>query len=461
MEPGYENFAVDVPKWQRDKVYAFAEAKNLTPWLPRVRFDAFWQKNEKEMTNDVNTDPAITKMPLVVTNNADNRNKQLGSSLQMDWAIGDNHYLITGYDISYDTLKADTRASASTSVERILATGILASAPPFAQQIAAASMAKSIPYTSTAYHEGDMLTNALYAQMESTLPADFTLSYGVRYTWVQSEMKHAEGSKTNSKGTAPYDVGTESSSNNSRPVFNVGLMWSGIPDLTLRATFAQGFRVPSLQEKYVMSAMGGGTILPNPGLKPETSNSYEIGARYVHDGLSVDVAAFYSDADDYIYNPTIDADTDTSRYINVSSAKTHGVELAASYDFECGLTPYASATWMRRKFDYGTLTTWKTGVPEWSGRAGVRFKHALSETVDFNADVYGRFSSNSVEKTESETTHYNNWQTANVAFGFEFGDEKQYTVAAEVLNLFDKRYRQDDSILEPGLHANIKVGMRF
>ena len=461
MEPGYENFAVDVPKWQRDKVYAFAEAKNVTPWLPRVRFDAFWQKNEKEMTNDVNTDPAITKMPLVVTNNADNRNKQLGSSLQMDWAIGDNHYLITGYDISYDTLKADTRASASTSVERILATGILASAPPFAQHIAAASMAKSIPYTSTAYHEGDMLTNALYAQMESTLPADFTLSYGVRYTWVQSEMKHAEGSKTNSKGTVPYDVGTESSSNNSRPVFNVGLMWSGIPDLTLRATFAQGFRVPSLQEKYVMSAMGGGTILPNPGLKPETSNSYEIGARYVHDGLSVDVAAFYSDADDYIYNPTIDADTDTSRYINVSSAKTHGVELAASYDFECGLTPYASATWMRRKFDYGTLTTWKTGVPEWSGRAGVRFKHALSETVDFNADVYGRFSSNSVEKTESETTHYNNWQTANVAFGFEFGDEKQYTVAAEVLNLFDKRYRQDDSILEPGLHANIKVGMRF
>ena len=59
-------------------------------------------------------------------------------------------------------------------------------------------MAKSIPSPSTAYHEGDMLTNALYAQMESPLPADFTLSYGVRYTWVQSEMKHAEGSKTNS-----------------------------------------------------------------------------------------------------------------------------------------------------------------------------------------------------------------------------------------------------------------------
>ena len=468
MEPGYENFAVNVPKWQRDKVYAFAEAKNVTPWLPRVRFDEFWQKNEKDMHNHVEVDG----MPMILDNYADNKNGQIGASIQADWQIGANHYLITGYDINRDTLKATTRATANSE----MMSGTLATMKGVYDRLAlinpasAASIKAAIEeiddtfnYNSVANHKGDMLTNALYAQMESMLPYDFTLSYGVRYTWVQSSMNRADGIKTlGTFGTVNgMDVGMEGSSDNSRPVFNVGLTWSGIPDLTLRATFAQGFRVPSLQEKYVMSAMGGGTILPNPGLKPETSNSYEIGARYVHDGLSVDVAAFYSDADDYIYNPTIDPDTDTSRYINISSAKTHGVELAASYDFENGLTPYVSATWMRRKFDYGTLSTWKTGVPEWSGRAGVRFKHALSENVDFNADVYGRFSSNSVEKTESETLHYNNWQTANVAFGFDFGDEKQYSVTAEVLNLFDKRYRQDDSILEPGLHANIKVGMRF
>lgn len=213
---------MDVPKWQRDKVYAFAEAKNVTPWLPRVRFDAFWQKNEKEMTNDVNTDPAITKMPLVVTNNADNRNKQLGSSLQMDWAIGDNHYLITGYDISYDTLKADTRASASTSVERILATGILASASPFAQQIAAGIHGEEHPV----HLHG--LPRGRHADERPVCPDGIDLArrlhvelWGTVYVGpVRDET--AEGSKTNSKGTVPYDVGTESSSNNSRPVFNVG-----------------------------------------------------------------------------------------------------------------------------------------------------------------------------------------------------------------------------------------------
>ena len=470
MEPGYENFAVNVPKWQRDKVYAFAEAKNVTPWLPRVRFDAFWQENEKDMHNHIEVDG----MPMTQDRYANNKNGQIGASVQADWQIGADHYLITGYDINRDTLKATTRGKATPrgAMSEALAQmkgvydRMVGVNPGMAAGIKA-SLEEEIDdlfnYTSVAYHKGDMLTNALYAQMESMLPYDFTLNYGVRYTWVQSNMNRADGIKTlGTFGTVNgMDVGTESSSDNSRPVFNVGLTWSGIPDLTLRATFAQGFRAPSLQEKYIVSSMGGGTILPNPGLKPETSNSYEIGARYVHEGLSVDVAAFYSDADDYIYNSTINAAEKLSHYVNVSSAKTHGVELAASYDFENGLTPYVSATWMRRKFDYGTLTTWKTGVPEWSGRAGVRFKHALSENVDFNADVYGRFSSNSIEENEEETFHYNNWQTANVAFGFDFGDEKQYSVTAEVLNLFDKRYRQDDSILEPGLHANIKVGMKF
>ena len=172
-------------------------------------------------------------------------------------------------DISYDTLKADTRASASTSVERILATGILASAPPFAQQIAAASMAKSIPYTSTAYHEGDMLTNALYAQMESTLPADFTLSYGVRYTWVQSEMKHAEGSKTNSKGTHPATWVRELEQ--FRLVFNAGLM-VGYPGSDAAGYVRAGIPRPFAAGKVCDVGNGGGRSCRTPARRrPRTA----------------------------------------------------------------------------------------------------------------------------------------------------------------------------------------------
>ena len=70
--------------------------------------------------------------------------------------------------------------------------------------------------------------------------------------------------------------------------------------------------------------MGGGIIYPNADLDPETSNNYEIGARYDNGKLILDASVFYNDARDYIATVTIDAATDTSRYINVGKARTRG-----------------------------------------------------------------------------------------------------------------------------------------
>lgn len=70
----------------------------------------------------------------------------------------------------------------------------------------------------------------------------------------------------------------------------------------MRASYAQGYRSPILQELYVDTAMGqaGGTTYANPDLKPETSDNFEIGARWSSAYVSADIAAFYSEADDYI-----------------------------------------------------------------------------------------------------------------------------------------------------------------
>ena len=51
--------------------------------------------------------------------------------------------------------------------------------------------------------------------------------------------------------------------------------------------------------------------------------------------------------------------------------------------------------------------------------------------------------------------------TANIALGFDFGKEKRFSVLAEVLNIFDKRYQYNTAILEPGLHANVKLSYKF
>lgn len=458
MEPGYENFSVELPEWKRNKVNFFAEAKNLTDYLARVRLDAFWQESEKHMINTVDVDG----MPMVLVNDADNKNRQLGASLQTDWQIGERHYLIAGYDFNHDALDADTTANAGSSAERVMQImGI--PLPSVAQRVA-----NMLTYRTIARHEGDMDTHALYAQMESRLPGDFTLSYGLRYTWVHSEMSTASGTRFDYQGNASANqVGDTGSSSESHPVFNVGLVWTGIDDLALRATFSQGFRVANLQEKYVLSAMGGGIIYPNADLDPETSNNYEIGARYDNGKLILDASVFYNDARDYIATVTIDAATDTSRYINVGKARTRGLELAAGYTFDSGFTPYATLTWMKRKYDYGTWETCNVGQPEFFGRAGLRYEHELPKNVLFRADAYARFATASREDSRDEdgvisrTDLGGGWGTANFSAGIDFGDKRQYSLTAELLNIFDRTYRITDSIYEPGLHANVLFSYRF
>ena len=83
------------------------------------------------------------------------------------------------------------------------------------------------------------------------------------------------------------------------------------------------------------------------------------------------MAVFLSNAKDYI---TIRAITGGNQFANINKADTHGAEASISYTFEdAGLTPYASVTWLRRHFKAGNFSTWKSGHPEFSGRAGLRY----------------------------------------------------------------------------------------
>lgn len=441
----YPDFYVHIHKWTRDKINFYSEAKNLTDWLARVRFDAYWQETEKEMTNHPQTDMDIW---------SDNTLRTFGTSLQTDWQLGDSNYLIAGYEFTFDQLEADGRSDLW-------------------------PMGKNAPLRvqTEKRHEGDVYTHAAYAQMETTLPADLTLSYGMRYTWVNTKLTKADGMQkagpTFSSSWKPMgadDLGSVGSSTESAPVFNAGLTWTGIDNIALRAMFSQGFRVPILMEKYVATSMGGGTIYPNADLDPEKSNNYELGIRYDNGKLMFDAAAFYNDAKDYIANIRFNDNEDETRYTNIANAKTRGFELTAQYSFDNGFTPYASLTWMKRKFDYGSWETYNVGDPTLYGRVGLRYEKMLPKNVLFHADAYGRFANASVDDFEDtdnnqntfiNQTRYGGWGTANFAAGIDFGDEHQYSIDAELLNIFDRTYMRTSAIYEPGLHANLKFSYRF
>ena len=110
QDASYEDFFVDVPKWKRTKGAVFVESKNLTDNLVRLRADAFYQQNKKDMHNRVyiyQKPSPIMPFPVVdmkMDNFAENELRQTGVSLQTDWMIGERHYLIAGYEFLYDDM---------------------------------------------------------------------------------------------------------------------------------------------------------------------------------------------------------------------------------------------------------------------------------------------------------------------------------------------------------------------
>lgn len=424
-------FAVDVPEWKRTKGALFAEMKNISDTLVRLRADVFYQDGEKEMINTVPAGPTMKVLPI-----AQNTTKQTGVSLQSDWQLGDNHYLIAGYEFSYDDLDARSITKREWSV-------------------GGQPMSKLM---SDKTYLGHQMTNALYASMETVLPADFTLNYGVRYTWVESEME--------SRDLTPSSEGVEKDdSSDSKAVFNVGVIWTGIDRLALRASYSQGYRSPILQELYVPTAMGTGTVgatLNNPDLKAETSDNFEVGARWAAGGAMLDAALFYSEADDYI--TTIPVSGNVYQYANVAKARSYGLELTGSALIPgTGFEPYAALAFVRRQYDDGNgFKTWNTGTPLMTARYGVRWTGEY-QGLALRSDVYAR----TLTKTKyEESGHADDYElgsatTLNLTGGISFGPQKQYTLDAGLYNVFDKAYRESLSIYEPGRHFAVKLNARF
>ena len=79
-----------------------------------------------------------------------------------------------------------------------------------------------------------------------------------------------------------------------KPVFRIGANYELIKNTTfLRASFGQGYRFPTIAEKYVRTDLGGVQIAGNPDLESETGWSSEIG---IKQGLKVGKWLGYADA---------------------------------------------------------------------------------------------------------------------------------------------------------------------
>lgn len=177
---------------------------------------------------------------------------------------------------------------------------------------------------------GDHYSNsaAVFVQTDVTPHPRWILNAGWRYQWVQIDKLPEEQS----------------------PVYRAGASYRVHKASFFRASWGQGFRVPSIAERFTATTAGGVIVVPNPILKNEKGYSAELGFRQ---GLAfrkwkgfVDAALFRMDFKDMIeFNVFSDSILKNFavinsgvpfRSLNVSHARIEGYEITTGFQGKIG-----------------------------------------------------------------------------------------------------------------------------
>ena len=109
-------------------------------------------------------------------------------------------------------------------------------------------------------------------------------------------------------------------------------------DVLLYANYAQGFRAPTPYQvnNFFENLAYGYTSLPNPDLGPETSESWEGGIKFSTEAVSLQLAAFTADYDDFISQQVVGGsftpmDPAQYQFVNYDAVAIEGVEAKANF----------------------------------------------------------------------------------------------------------------------------------
>ena len=131
-----------------------------------------------------------------------------------------------------------------------------------------------------------------------------------------------------------YDLGVvePSREEESKPVFRVGLNYQVATLTFLRASWGQGYRYPTVAERYIFTDAGF-PILPNPNSTSETGWSAEVGIKRGFQLSSfegfLDIAAFYSKFQDMLeFNLNFDPLRFGFSSTNIGDTDLRGIEVS-------------------------------------------------------------------------------------------------------------------------------------
>ncbi|WP_353165590.1 TonB-dependent siderophore receptor [Acinetobacter sp.] len=204
----------------------------------------------------------------------------------------------------------------------------------------------------------------------------------------------------------------------------------------------------------------GQAVTTLDGLHPEKSNNYEIGTKYLGNGLNAEMTVFYLDFDKELILERPD-NIGTGIWTNLGATSHKGVELGLNYDFGHlnemlqGLKIYSNYTFTKALSEAGKFKG--KDLPYYSRHVGNLGLGYAFEKWSVNLDMFAQSKQHApgsgniyqtIESADGRIGDIPGYSTFAVRTGYDFGqDFYGLKVAGGIKNLFDQEYftRSSDS----------------
>lgn len=343
-------------------------------------------------------------------------------NLEKAWEkVGDNHTIVAGLNLKQEEMDQD-RFSLSRWKDKDSKTKYYAN------------------------DKGKVKNMALYVQDEWKVSNPVMVYLGVRY----DHFKKGDGHFWLDK---KYDYSSKGKTYNEISP-KAAFSYQADENTNYYVSYGHSFNPPQLYNIYRYGkTRSGDKINPNPGLNPETSDTYEIGVKKkLSDKTNLSLNAYRIKTKDKITyvsfyeknKPQTEKKVDYKQYINYGEEKRRGVELELTHSFNENLSGYMNWAWQTGKLNgsglAGTDQTAYSGVVNY----GIP-KHIFHAGLDWKKDklnllldceyVSARMASGAAT---DEYGAYDQYFLVNTAVNYDLTKDCALQLAVD--NLLDRTY---------------------
>lgn len=299
--------------------------------------------------------------------------------------------------------------------------------------------------------EGGTKAHALYIDNRFGLGA-FTITPGVRFESIKTHNDYSAYQNGKFINTVHPKIKSDEFLPSLALQYNFNDQWN------IFANAAVSFGPQQYNQLAKVDA--GQAVTTLDGLHPEKSNNYEIGTKYLGNGLNAELTVFYLDFDKELILERPD-NIGTGIWTNLGATSHKGIELGLNYDFGHlydmleGLKVYSNYTYTKAVSEAGKFEG--KDLPYYSRHVGNLGLGYTFEKWSVNADMFAQSKQHApgsgntyqtVESADGRIGDIPGYSTFAVRTGYDFGEDYYgLKIAAGIKNVFDKEYftRSSDS----------------